>query len=224
MLKFTNPLYPDKIFVLPDQGSANRYDEWGGGHPEALLMAWAKSEFADHDGAFVDIGANCGLWTVHMADAFRHVYAFEPNLDTFARCAASLSLSNVKNATLFDFALGAKSGVEVLRSVGSDAFDASFVQYTDVAGVGVVVRRLSDVLNDTHIALVKIDVEGYEYEVLRGAEEFLRAASLPPILFESWDGARGQRPFEDTRTLLESYGYAVVPVNWPEEYLAVRRG
>lgn len=226
MLKFVNPRHPDLVFVVPDGAAAARYEAWDGGHPEAALIGWAKHQFADPNGAFVDIGANCGLWTLHMCDAFRHVYAFEPNLDTFSRCAASVALSNVQreNISLFNVALGARDGSATLRAVGTDAFDASFVQYgSDVAGVDVPVRRLSDVLHDMKIALVKIDVEGYEYEVLQGAEQFLRAASLPPILFESWVAQRGQHPFDDTRALLEGYGYEINNVSWPEEYLAVRK-
>lgn len=226
MIKFVNPRFSDLVFVLSDEGAADRYRAWNGGHPEVELIEWARETFADEGGAFVDIGANCGLWTLRMASAFRRVYAFEPKLDTFARLAAGAALSNVprQSITMLNLALGGETGTATLRSVGSDAFDASVVQYGDeVSGSVVPVQRLSDTLFDERIALVKIDVEGYEFEVLRGAERFLRAAGLPPILFEAWDAERGQRPLADVRALLESYGYNIEKINWPEEYLAVRR-
>lgn len=225
MIKFINPRFPDFVFVLPDEASAERYREWTGGHPKAELIEWAKKTFASETGAFVDIGANCGLWTVHLSESFRHVYAFEPNPDTFSRLVAGLILSDVsERVTRLNVALGQHSGIAILRTKGSDAFDASMIQYgAETPGVEVPMNRLSNTLSDRFVALVKIDVEGYEYEVLQGAEEFLRNAGLPPILFESWDANRGQRPFEDTRALLESYGYDVRPISWPEEYLATRR-
>lgn len=227
MLKYSVPAhYATPVFVIPDEATAARYREWDGGYPEAKLIEWVKQRFSSQNGAFVDVGANCGLWTVNLARSFRRVYAFEPNLETFCRLAASVALSLVdpSRITLKNFALGAEGGFAKLRTTGSDAFDASIVQHgADVPGFDVEVERLSDVLFDTDVALVKIDVEGFEYEVLSGAERFLRAAGLPPILFESWVEKRGQRPFEDTKALLEGYGYEVNPVDWPEEYLATRR-
>jgi len=71
----------------------------------------------------------------------------------------------------------------------------------------VVVKRLDDVLDDAdrHVSFIKIDVEGHEIEVLKGAEETI-ARHKPNLLIECDRGLRAGAP-NDMFELMRDYGY-----------------
>lgn len=224
--EFVNPLFPHvKVTVLASHVA--RYAAWQGGHPEAELMRWAKSNFQDTSKSFLDIGANCGFWTAHMSSCFSHVYAFEPNPSSFARLVSSVERSKIGDkVTLYNVAISEYEGRHTLymTSLGDGGHASLYSSQNKDDALEIRTVSLSDVLEETRIGLIKIDVEGAELAVLRGAERFLKNAGLPPILFESWDDtARGGAAFRDTASLLSRYGYDVQTVNWPEEYLATKR-
>ena len=71
-------------------------------------------------------------------------------------------------------------------------------------GLQVKLARLDSVVNDTAIALLKIDVEGFEGEVLAGAERLLRAGVIRHIVYEAHDCEHSP-----LHALLAAYGYAI---------------
>jgi len=92
-------------------------------------------------------------------------------------------------------------------------------------------KRLDD-LNIENIGLIKIDVEGHEIHVLKGALETLKRNNYPPILFESWDEWRENHehciPASKLRSELFQYlkelGYKIEPIGKNSEiFLAVNQ-
>lgn len=84
-----------------------------------------------------------------------------------------------------------------------------------------------DSFNLNNIGLIKIDVEGFEKNVIEGAQETLKRNRYPRILFESWRPSRdseGQSATYLRNELFEyirSIGYRIVPVNgWDEMFIA----
>ena len=154
----------------------------------ALIM-----EAAD---TFVDIGANVGLYTSiigRMQKVFpgRAYFAFEANPDTFKRLsqtiegtairATCVALSN-RDGTL-DFCGGAVSGVFGSVGSASDFQDASET-------VSIKCTRL-DFLPVTGASLIlKIDVEGHEFEVLEGAEGFFRDGRVKAVYLDGFKDPR----------------------------------
>lgn len=111
----------------------------------------------------VDIGAHVGLWSMWLAESFREVVAFEPVPEHVACFEENVAQSNVK---LYPVALGEKRGSIELELVAHNSGQAHVGQ----GWLEVEMIALDDLLLDK-VDLIKIDVEGYEPQVLAGAME-----------------------------------------------------
>jgi len=146
-------------------------------------------------GTFVDVGANIGyLSAVALSVVGKRgkVLSFEPAPRYFERLQEFWRLNPEHDVRLYRHALGDAEGETTLNLTGSRNIGWNTVvpglMRTDEIGEAVVVRvrRLDTVLHEAQISkadFIKIDVEGYEFPVLKGCSEFL-AAVKPPILCE----------------------------------------
>lgn len=127
---------------------------------------------------FVDCGANVGIWSLVAASVVGtagKVYSFEPNPPTFERLSRNLSELNSFSGTvrLCESALGSTEGE--LNFLADDAqHNISSVAPCRLEGtIRVPVTTLDQTLKSARVNGIKIDVEGYELEVLRGAKGLL---------------------------------------------------
>lgn len=153
---------------------------WAGERELRLLRS-----LVDPAKSSVDIGANKGIYTYFLGRISRHVYAYEPNPDLVDFLRRSVGA----NVTLRQVALSERSGTAELNIPVIDGieFDAR-AQLTPVSNatsfrrLEVETRRLDDEgLSD--VGFVKIDVEGHEESVIRGAVDLLRREK-PNLLIE----------------------------------------
>jgi FkbM family methyltransferase len=140
----------------------------------------------------MDIGANVGLVTVRIAERAGptgRVLAIEPNPALLPRLAANTQL--LSNVTRIGMAVGATSG-EGLLAVNDPTVcanhNATMVGARVESGaIRVPVTTLDslwrEVLHQAPVRFLKLDIEGYEFEALRGARRLL-AAARPAILME----------------------------------------
>jgi len=126
--------------------------------------------------AFIDIGANFGLYTCILGRQrlARRLIAFEPNHAVVARLKAHLALNGVTGVEIHEAAVGATPHKAALL-LGAPGYDAlSSVVAAHPQGYAIDVIALDDVVAFAGQALViKIDVEGYELPVLQGAKNLL---------------------------------------------------
>ena len=136
------------------------------------------------DDVVLDIGANVGLHTVAMARAAAqgHVYAVEPVAEMAERTSRNCALNRLTNVTILNLALGRETGAfEMNVNVSGAGLEgtSSFLETEHVATQReryeprrILVRRLDDLLvevaPDQTIAVIKIDTEGFDTEVLEG--------------------------------------------------------
>jgi len=137
------------------------------------------------DDLFVDVGANVGSYTVLAAGAVgARCLSIEPSPGTFARLRDHVLLNDLAGrVALHQVALGSEHG-EVRFTTGLDTVNHVLAADEQNAAVTVPMRRLDDVLAGAAPTLVKIDVEGFEAQVLDGATATLAAPSLLAILVE----------------------------------------
>jgi FkbM family methyltransferase len=147
----------------------------------------------------LDIGADVGEFTIAMLASSRSVIAFEPR-PAPARDLASMFDAVGAAVRVEAVALSDQPGVATMRVVepdpGRGTIDAGNV-LGDVDGGGVQsidvpVKRLDDLHLDD-VGLVKIDVEGHELAVLRGAADTL-TRNRPAVLVEAVEAAERHHP------------------------------
>ncbi len=153
--------------------------------PETYILRGMRFDQA------VDIGAHAGTYSILLSPRSNRVYAFEPSNHSF-RILQSLGLPNV---TAYNLALGDKPGsaaislpqvrgridhaLATLRPLGAD-------DYEDVRTEKVRVAKFDDFeaeIDFARIDFVKIDVEGFEMNVLRGMSRLIETRK-PALLIE----------------------------------------
>jgi FkbM family methyltransferase len=163
---------------------------------EALLRAPGRK-------VAVDVGGHVGFWSYYLAREFQHVYAFEPSAPLIECFRRNVTQPNVY---LHEVALGEAPGRVGLNFIA----DHSMMTHVTEGADGAIERARLDDLELEDVSLVKIDVEGYEPYVLRGAREtLLRCRPLVVVEQKGWATRFGLPPEESSR-ILESLGATVV--------------
>lgn len=134
-----------------------------------------------------DLGANVGYYTVVFANLVGttgKVVAFEPDPSTFPLLKATINLNNINNVVLEQVAVGARAGAaELMTNKGESSIVVDNANNAKTNIVWVRTIKLDDYLGDYTPNFIKIDVEGFEYEVLLGAQELL-AKQKPVVALE----------------------------------------
>jgi FkbM family methyltransferase len=154
----------------------------------------------------VEVGANIGAHTVHLAKlvgAGGKVYAFEPQRVIFQIMCANLALNALFNVYAYHAGLGSVPGtLRVPPTDYADVGNFGGLSLTD-ASVGEDVSILTlDGFDLPALKVLKIDVEGMEYEVLSGARQTI-ARHRPAIYVENDRQEKSARLIE----LIETLGY-----------------
>ncbi len=174
---------------------------------------------------FLDVGANLGLYTVIAARAMGNkgqVFAFEPCEQTYNRLVQNVALNGLSNVQCVRVGLSDCDDTRLLNS-SVDGFAGwnSFARPT--AGQTFVQERVECVRLDSFanendltgkVAMIKIDVEGWELHVLDGARELLRAKDAPDLVVEFTEkNARAAgASCASVYQRLDEYGYSMYSV------------
>lgn len=128
--------------------------------------------------AAVDVGAHCGLWSMHLAKWFQVLHAFEP---VAAHRECWEQNMDGRGGLLYPCALGEEEGKVAIRTSANSSGDSW------VDGDGDIPLRRLDSFNLVDVDFIKLDCEGYELFALRGAEETLKRCQ-PCVIVEQKPG------------------------------------
>jgi FkbM family methyltransferase len=154
---------------------------------ESWITKWVIDN-VNEDTFFIDIGANTGYYSFLANDLGAQVYAFEPNPEYFDMMFATCSRANTKNVYLSNIALSDYHGEAVLHiplELHGSASLTDIPNY-DTNKVTVSVRPLDDRVThypQTHL-VIKIDAEGEEERIMRGAKNLIDNAESVVVLLE----------------------------------------
>lgn len=144
-------------------------------HGELVQREVARrvSTFCKRRRVAIDVGAHIGLWTKELIHLFDEVWAFEPSEENFVCLKANVP----KKACLVNAALGDYDGkCDVVLEGGNSGM------WRVTPGDSIEMHTLDSYFMD-EVDLIKIDAEGYEGKVIKGAIETIRE-SRPAVLFE----------------------------------------
>ena len=144
---------------------------------------------------FLDIGANVGFFSLYASQHFKEVVSFEPTPHTYRKLEQNISLSNLSNLKPINAALSEKEGSMKLYSCPYNQGGNKLGEFSEEIKIehknmaweyfDVDVHRLDDLESGnvlpSKIDLIKIDVEGHEALVFKGAQSTL--AKHKPVIY-----------------------------------------
>ncbi len=163
--------------------------------------------YLDKDDTFYDIGANVGAYTIltglHIGC---QTFSFEPHPKTFSYLERNISLGVItENITLLNIGLSCKEGKIKFTS---DQDTVNHVALNGAENVIDVHLSVLDALTLPTPKVIKIDVEGFELEVLNGGKLTLENEKLQAVIIElNGSGQRYGYKDDDIDALLRSFGF-----------------
>jgi len=160
-----------------------------------LDVLYAMKKYLKQGDIFIDVGANIGYFTAlgtSLVGKNGQVHAFEPMPDVFKGLIKVKKRNPAYKIILNHYALGNIEGKAIMTMVlGEASGGSSFVE--EVMGDQLLIKKRAKIKiarldrylqknNIQAIALIKIDVEGYEFPVLLGLENYFKNTNERPII------------------------------------------
>ena len=162
----------------------------------------------------VDVGANIGKYSIlaGKVNPNAKIFAIEPEKNNFIILNKNIGLNRLKISPL-KIGLSEKSGVmKLYRGTRPENYGGYSLAHKSEFFEEVKVKTLDNLFKS--IDLIKIDTEGCEFEILKGAKKLLSNKAIKKIIVEISD-----EKYNKVKELLESYGYSIRRVQY-NNYLA----
>ena len=185
-------------------------EDWKSGKPFTqnkcllLFLDYCKLENKKFN-HILDIGAWVGTWSMAMNQYCGRVIAFEPD-SLHYECLVKNTSDDIETHQL---AIGAE---QKMISLSQD----DFTQSRRVVGEGSIPMITVDSLGLDDVDMIKIDVEGYEMEVLKGATKTLESVQYLMIELNNNTKKYGSNNIEIEKHI-RSLGYEVLMDHWPDK-------
>ena len=172
-----------------------------------------------------DIGAHIGSFSVYAASKGALVYAFEPDLVNYHKLLENIKLNNLESVIFpFNYGIYSYTGDLSLDIAEHNKGGHSILTNSGESKTKIHIKKLSDVITEHHISkinLLKIDIEGAEYEIFKNLNE-LEIRTIEKIVgeyhlipeYEKYD-------FKFLHQILKPH-YKHVGKYWPYNFYAVK--
>lgn len=182
-------IFTDNSFLLVRKGMAGATGNIYMGLHEFEDMGFLL-HFLRSDDLFLDIGANIGSYTILASSEIgSRTFSFEPVPETFSALKNNVSINNSQSkVSLFNVGVGARNG-KLFFTSKNDSINHVVIdpaKYLPDQIIEVPIISIDEILSDKNSipVLVKIDVEGFETEVLNGMDDLLSNHGLKAIIIE----------------------------------------
>ena len=182
----------------------------------------------------LDIGANLGGFSLPIGHFINKlggkIYSFEPQRIVFQQLCANIFINRLDNVHTYNLALGDEDceiafpelnmwesqnvggfsiSQEIRENLISEVDANQSFSNRETNNIFTVSQRKLDSMHfDFAVNLIKVDVEGYEYEFFIGAQDTIIRSNYPPIIFELWEGKSWyEEKAQRTKQILSDLGY-----------------
>lgn len=172
-------------------------ETWRHAMEHAKSIEWAIA-YCKRKGVAVQAGGNIGLWPMRLSNFFDRVITFEP--DTVSRACLQQNVSG--NVTVYSEALGDVAGACCIKHRGLGSHRVMDGQDVPVVTI--------DSLNLETVDFLQLDIEGYEWHALKGAEATIaRCRPVIQVELRDFTWKYGKTDYA-VRCLLRDLGYTAV--------------
>ncbi|PIP91651.1 MAG: hypothetical protein COW01_01610 [Bdellovibrionales bacterium CG12_big_fil_rev_8_21_14_0_65_38_15] len=163
--------------------------------------------------SFIDIGANIGYFTLAALGSKNFdgkILSFEPHPSVIERLKENVRLQNKNNnVEIYDFALSESEGSSMLYIPEDFSHNEGIATLEKPLGkhreIMIKHKRLDELIPDNDELILKIDTEGHEFSVLKGAAKLFEKGSVKAVFFEEFSHPSKASSFE----FLKSFGFKV---------------
>lgn len=158
---------------------------------------------------FIDVGSNSGAYSILAGSVIgARVLALEPIPSTYVRLVANFNLNCIESPSeTMNLGLGSSPGSLYMTSSFDTTNQIVFDQDSEES-IKVDIKTLDQVASDLNPKLIKIDVEGWETEVIRGGFETLQNPGLVALILELNESGERYGYFDrDIIEILNDFGF-----------------
>jgi FkbM family methyltransferase len=202
------------------------FDPWNN-QIASLVLSESKK------GNIVDIGAHIGTFCIPLAKTYSNLsfISFEVQRKVFEVLSDNIKLNKINNIKIHNIGLSDETK-EIILSVPDYDLErniGAFSLSVDVRNNNYQVKTKGktesfelvplDNFNIKDILLIKLDVEGYELNVLKGAINTIRNNGFPPIIFECWNWKFKEKK-QEVFNFLQDLGYSIKTMDSGNDHFA----
>ena len=168
----------------------------------------------DNKNHCIDAGAHIGTVSRTLSENFVHVHSFEPLWGEYLK----QNISDKDNVTVYETGLGFEKKTENIYIMPTNTGGSSIVEHEKRAKFQkqewtqtkeITIKKIDSFTFNSKIDFIKIDVESYEWHVLKGAENTLKKHK-PLIMIELLQRYEDKKyTVQKTQDLLKEYGYVL---------------
>lgn len=182
------------------------YENPRGATPRERNTLITVLDLINRDSIFVDVGAHIGFFAIRVANMCKWVHAIEPNPEAYTILEKNIELNNIGNITVHKCACGLRYRRATIYIADTET---TLLPRTGRNTLTVDVKPLDSLVN--HCDVVKIDVEGWERDVVLGASRIIDTCK-PIWVIEHHDLGAGASLFpeimgsyKEIRAILHDY-------------------
>jgi len=180
------------------------------------------NKYIKKDSIFFDIGANEGFFSLVASKKIitGKIYCFEPQKNLLKIIEKNLLKNNFKNFFLLDFGIGESeyfTNLNVFQDTNTGASSILKKHFLNTKKTKIKIKSLDHFVSEERlydqIDLVKIDIEGYEIQAIKGMENLLKEKKINTLLIDYHMHIVNNKVRLEHEKLILSFGYKKIKTN-----------
>jgi len=188
-------------------------------YPDKIEIDWLR-KLATDETIFLDIGANIGAYSILLSDKVKDMYAFEAHPQTAQLCKMNYSLNGISEHNVIVAAVSSDCEKQYFTNLSEgspmNALAKEGRHSIEVPGMTLDAFAVQKAFSLTQPFIIKMDVEGFEDQVLLGAQNFLKNYAVKAIVFEIFSSKK-----EEIKQFLQELGFVLIQTS-EHNMLAIR--